>query len=216
MGSVTKPTSICSTLFINTRHASSTFMNDIKSRVEIVEMLPDFVVSDICIVLLELSSHLLRPRCFNDTLSLVLPGYKQKILLLHVDDCNALNMLFDLNKQCISNSFILICAFAPYEVRLYIETLSLASGAWTRKGVIHSASEKDHFSQSSYVISGIKRVGSNDLIALCRNFTCIRNVFQAKEEMLEMIPGIGSTKVLRILQACSKPFVSKPPISFEK
>jgi len=190
-----------STLFVNRRHSSGFLTSVLPASAIYVNMVPDFRISDTGIWLLTLHFNMSKAGYVEDALSCSMPKFKRKLLLLLIEDRADLQSLAQVQKQFLSHGYAVMCAFEVAEVGVYLEALSLVSNNFVPFGDVGS------FSSNSHVLGGIKSLGTSDIAALQRNFTSLGDLLRAKECNLSAIPGIGKTKVLHILRACSHPFL---------
>jgi DNA excision repair protein ERCC-1 len=86
------------------------------------DVIPDYVMSSICVIFLSMKYHLLHPRYAERRISEVGHTFKLRVLLVYVDDLGNTQLLLDLNKLCFVSDFTLFIAWSNEECGRYLET----------------------------------------------------------------------------------------------
>ena len=112
----------------------------------------------------------------------------------------------------MNNGCTLVCAWSPEECARYLETFK----SYESKPA-HGIQEKvdqDHASRLHNALSHVRGVNKNDSVALYAARGTVADIFRSKPAHLSCVPGIGPTKVQRLIEAFNEPFkrevVSRP------
>ena len=130
-----------------------------------------------------------------------------KILLLLLDSENAERSLVDLTLMCSRNNATLIVANSQQEAARYLETFR----AYANRGAEHLKERTDSslLAMWNEMLTINRLVNKTDVHTLHSVFGSIAHLSVATEQQLVLCPGIGPSKVRRLREAFTEPFVPR-------
>lgn len=194
-----------SAILVNASRIDATLLKLLRSAyVEVPDLVPDFVVyPETCVLYVTLHSLLLRPELVFTRMAAIKRGYSNHFVLLHMDGC-ANNCLTEINTRCLLCGFTLVCASSFAEVAFYIEVIRTLDKTSVSDGKNH---ECDDISQLTSLLSSIRYVSKSDATSLGQHFRCLADLFQAHENSVFAVPGMGHTKTRQFIRVCRQSFM---------
>jgi DNA excision repair protein ERCC-1 len=161
-----------------------------------------------CALFVSIKYHTLHPSYIDHRLREVGDrNYRLRVLLTLVDDDNNANALLELNRLCFANNFCLVLAWSDVECARYLETIKDYEGKSST--VIQERVETDFLPKANKILTSVKSINKTDVTTLLDVFGNVKNIFNADEQQLVLVPGLGEKKVKRLHQAINTPFTKK-------
>ena len=168
---------------------------------------PDYQLGEkTCAIFVSVRYHLLHPDYVLRRIKEQQPGrvWGQIILMCHVDCDDAVTPLAEIGRAAINSGCTLVCAWCPEECARYLETFKSYESKPAHQ--IQERVDQDHASRLHAALSNVRGVNKNDSQALYATRGTVADIFRSTTEQLSAIPGIGPTKVKRLIEAFSEPF----------
>jgi DNA repair protein Rad10 len=194
-----------SAILANVARIDATLLKSLRSAyVDVPDLVPDFVVyPGTCVLYVTQNSLLLQPEMVFARMAAVKRGYSNHFVLMHMDGC-ANNRFTEINTRCLMCEFTLVCASSFAEVALYIEVIRTLDKTSVSDGKNH---DFDDISQFTNLLSSIRHVSKSDATSLRQHFRCIADLFQAHENNVFAVPGMGYTKTREFIRVCRNSFM---------
>jgi len=127
-----------------------------------------------------------------------------RILLVWVDVDDAAKPLGEVTKSATLNDFTIVCAWSAEECARYLEIFK----AYEHKpaAAIQERLDADYISRLSAALCAVRGINRTDAVTLGMTFGSLAAILSASAEELEACPGLGPTKVARLVEAFQTPF----------
>jgi DNA excision repair protein ERCC-1 len=136
--------------------------------------------------------------------------FRQKVLLVLVDDENNLDSIKELNKISFSNNYTLILGWSNLECARYIETFKFYDGKTDTSSIhIQERIETEFLPKLTQILTNIRSINRTDVSTLVDVFGNLRGICAASESQLVQCPGLGDKKVKRLHQVLHQSFKKK-------
>lgn len=168
---------------------------------------PDYQLGDkTCAIFVSVRYHLLHPDYVLRRIKEQQPGrvWGLIIILCHCDCEDAMTPLAEITRAAVLNGCTLVCAWSPEECARYLETFK----SYESKPAygIQERVDQDHASRLHNALSEVRGVNKNDSVALYAARGTVADIFRSRPEQLSSVPGIGPTKVQRLIECFNEPF----------
>eukprot|EP00892_Ulva_mutabilis_P011916 jgi/Ulvmu1/9097/UM005_0192.1 len=154
-------------------------------------------------VFLSLKFHRLRPQYMTERVKALNRAFRT-FLLCHCDVEDPINPLAEVAQAAIDLNVTLLVAFSDLEAARYLELLK----AFENKAAdgLKPQLETDYVARVAKVLTRVRAVNKTDATVMGSKFRTLAGVFQASEEDLSSVPGLGPAKVKRLFAAMDTPF----------
>ncbi|KAF5837999.1 hypothetical protein DUNSADRAFT_3592 [Dunaliella salina] len=170
------------------------------------DVVPDYLVgASGCALFLSLRYHLLQPEYIIHRIKAVpRNAYVLRILLVWVDVDDAAKPLGEVTKSATLNDFTIVCAWSAEECARYLEIFK----AYEHKPAtaIQERLDADYISRLSAALCAVRGINRTDAVTLGMTFGSLAAILSASAEELGACPGLGPTKVARLVEAFQIPF----------
>jgi DNA excision repair protein ERCC-1 len=125
-------------------------------------------------------------------------------LLVLVDIPNSKEAIRELSIYTVACNITMILAWSEIDAGKYIETLK----QYEHKSpdMIKEKVNEDSFAKLTSCLCQIKSVNKTDVVTLRSNFSCFKDIINAKEDKFKSLPGFGDEKVKKLITAFDTPF----------
>ncbi|GAX81522.1 hypothetical protein CEUSTIGMA_g8950.t1 [Chlamydomonas eustigma] len=195
------------TIIVSKRQAGNPLLKHIRNvRWQHGDVTADYVVGqNACVLFVSLRYHLLHPEYILHRIKEQLRAWGLIVVLCHIDVEDVIKPLAEVTRAAVLNSCTLVCAWSPEECARYIETFK--SYETKPASSIQERVEHDYASRlASALTSSVRGVNKTDAATLGAARGTLAGLFRSTREDLSACPGIGPTKVQRLLDTFNQPF----------
>jgi len=201
-----------SSLIVSTRQKGNPLLKSIRNVTwEYGDIVADYQMSETgCALFLSLRYHAFNPEYVYERLKQLGHSYMLRVLLVQVDVKEPHHAIKELSKIAIKADCSLLLAWSAEDAARYIETYK----AYEHKppDLIMEKVDKDYNGRVQDVLTAVKKVNRTDAITLISNFGSIAGVIKASQDDLELCPGLGPQKAMKLHTAFNQPFIKPPRI----
>ncbi|PIK39482.1 putative DNA excision repair protein ERCC-1 [Apostichopus japonicus] len=207
---VTNSKNTTNCILVNPRQRGNPILKSVRNIPwEFGDIVPDYVMGrTICALFLSLRYHHLNPNYIHSRLKELGNNYELRILLVQVDVKDPHYSLKELARMAILAECTLILAWSPEEAGRYLETYK----SYEHKPIdaLKERIEQDFVSQVTDCLTTVKSVNRTDVVTLLSTFGTVANIVSAEKDELNLLPGFGPQKALRLHDVFQEPFHKQP------
>ena len=157
-----------------------------------------------CAFFLSLRYHKLHPLYIYQRLQKESKRHTLRILLTLVDQEHPERCLRELQRSSLLLDFVLVIAWSEAEAARYLETFK--SFEYKSAEAIREKPAANASQRATTCITALgKSLNKTDALNLGTNFGSLRELVLAREEDLELVPGMGKTKIKELIQVLDNP-----------
>ena len=167
--------------------------------------MPDFELGrTTCALFLSIRYHKLHPNYLYERLKALGKLYTLRVLLVLVDQDYPEKPLRELTRVSLLLNFCIVLAWSEEEAARYMETFKLYEHRSADS--IRERQSQNAIQRANSILTSIRTINKTDAINLITNFKSIREIVLAEKGDLELIAGIGQTKIKEFLATMNEPF----------
>ncbi|GFR40762.1 hypothetical protein Agub_g1374, partial [Astrephomene gubernaculifera] len=195
-------------VLVNRRQQGNPVLKHIRNvRWQFADIVPDYQLGqNTAALFLSLRYHLLHPDYVLHRIREQQRLFRLTVLLLHVDVEDVVKPLGEVTRAAVFGDCTLVCAWSPEECARWLETYK--SYESKPASAIQERVEPDYASRLAAVLAGsVRGVNRTDAHSLGTAFGSLAAMMRCKDpEAFSACPGIGPTKVRRLMEAFHEPF----------
>ncbi|MEW5317184.1 MAG: hypothetical protein WDW38_008509 [Sanguina aurantia] len=174
-------------------------------RWQLGDIIPDYLLgASTAALFLSLRYHLLKPDYILGRIKEVQRAYRVCVVLVHLDVEDVNKPLAEVTKAALLNDCTLLCAWSAEECGRYLETLK--SYETKPASSIQERTENDYSSRLAGALTSLRGINKTDSVTLGTSFGSLADIFRGGQKEFSACPGLGPTKVRRLMEAFNEPF----------
>ncbi|XP_015604296.1 DNA excision repair protein ERCC-1 isoform X2 [Cephus cinctus] len=205
--SKTKKTANLNAVIVNPRQKGNPLLKSITVVPwEYGDITPDYVMGKgLCALFLSIRYHQLNPDYIHNRLKLLGNAYDLRVLLVQVDVAEPHHSLKHLTRICILADLTLMLAWNAEEAGKVIETYKCYENK--PPDMIMERNNLDPREKLVNALTSVRSVNKTDATNLLSNFGTLSDIIKATPHKLELCPGFGTQKALRLHKMLHEPFL---------
>ncbi|GLI69258.1 hypothetical protein VaNZ11_013840 [Volvox africanus] len=195
-------------VLVNRRQQGNPVLKHIRNvRWQFADIVPDYQLGQgTAALFLSLRYHLLHPDYILHRIREQQRMFRLTVLLVHVDVDDVIKPLGEVTRAAVVGDCTLVCAWSPEECARWLETYKSyeSKPAFT----IQERVEPDYVSRLAAVLAGsVRGINRTDAHTLGTRFRSLAAMMRCSDsDRFSACPGIGPTKVRRVMEAFHEPF----------
>ncbi|EFJ42870.1 hypothetical protein VOLCADRAFT_33669, partial [Volvox carteri f. nagariensis] len=195
-------------VLVNRRQQGNPVLKHIRNvRWQFADIVPDYQLGqNTAALFLSLRYHLLRPDYILHRIKEQQRMFRLTVLLVHVDVDDVVKPLGEVTRAAVVGDCTLVCGWTPEECARWLETYK--SYESKPASSIQERVEPDYVSRLAAVLAGsVRGINRTDAHTLGTSFGSLAAMMRCNDpDAFSACPGIGPTKVRRLMEAFHEPF----------
>ncbi|GIL86708.1 hypothetical protein Vretifemale_14955 [Volvox reticuliferus] len=195
-------------VLVNRRQQGNPVLKHIRNvRWQFADIVPDYQLGQgTAALFLSLRYHLLHPDYILHRIREQQRMFRLTVLLVHVDVDDVIKPLGEVTRAAVVGDCTLVCAWSPEECARWLETYK--SYESKPASAIQERVDPDYVSRLAAVLAGsVRGINRTDAHTLGTSFGSLAAMMRCSDpDRFSACPGIGPTKVRRLMEAFHEPF----------